>query len=298
VESTNRAPAPRTVTARVLAGESVVIPIPLTSIDPDGDTVQLLGQESNPEKGSVTAAGPFSLQYEAGIYSAGSDTCTYTVMDALGARSTGTVRIGISPRLDGPRNPLAVPDSVSMRPGGTVTVQVLSNDSDPDGSPLTVIDVDPSDVEVVAVTDGEVVTVTPPAVPGDYGIVYTIQNEFGGTSSAFLTVTVDANAPRAFPVIRDAVLNLTDILELESIDVNVLAGAFWADGPVSELGVSLVPGYEQGALVTETKRIRVTIGDRSQIIPFAVSHRSEEHTSELQSRENIVCRLLLVKKNT
>src|SRR5436309_7116508 len=26
-------------------------------------------------------------------------------------------------------------------------------------------------------------------------------------------------------------------------------------------------------------------------------HRSEEHTSELQSRENLVCRLLLEKKN-
>src|SRR5690606_41825520 len=28
-----------------------------------------------------------------------------------------------------------------------------------------------------------------------------------------------------------------------------------------------------------------------------VRHRSEEHTSELQSRENLVCRLLLEKKN-
>ncbi|HRQ00080.1 MAG TPA: Ig-like domain-containing protein [Terrimesophilobacter sp.] len=272
VELTNRAPAPRIVTARVLAGETVVIPIPLTGIDPDGDTVQLLGQESNPEKGSVTAAGPDSLQYEAGSYSAGSDSFSYSVMDALGARATGTVRIGISPRLEGPRNPVATPDSVSMRPGGTVTVQVLTNDSDPDGSPLTVITVDPSDEEVLATTDGEVVSVTPPPVPGDYGIVYTIQNEFGGTSSAFLTVTVDPNAPRAFPVVRDAVLNLTDILDLDEIDVNVLAGAFWADGSVSELGVSLVPGYGQGAVVTDTKRIRVTIGDRSQIIPFAVSH--------------------------
>src|SRR5690606_40868345 len=27
------------------------------------------------------------------------------------------------------------------------------------------------------------------------------------------------------------------------------------------------------------------------------NHRSEEHTSELQSRENLVCRLLLEKKN-
>src|SRR5690606_41187298 len=28
-----------------------------------------------------------------------------------------------------------------------------------------------------------------------------------------------------------------------------------------------------------------------------IAHRSEEHTSELQSRENLVCRLLLEKKN-
>src|SRR5690606_41439577 len=31
--------------------------------------------------------------------------------------------------------------------------------------------------------------------------------------------------------------------------------------------------------------------------PRAYSFRSEEHTSELQSRENLVCRLLLEKKN-
>src|SRR5436309_9998488 len=30
---------------------------------------------------------------------------------------------------------------------------------------------------------------------------------------------------------------------------------------------------------------------------IAVNTRSEEHTSELQSRENLVCRLLLEKKN-
>src|SRR2546430_12359931 len=30
----------------------------------------------------------------------------------------------------------------------------------------------------------------------------------------------------------------------------------------------------------------------------AAAHRSEEHTSELQSQSNLVCRLLLEKKNT
>src|SRR5688572_31245667 len=31
---------------------------------------------------------------------------------------------------------------------------------------------------------------------------------------------------------------------------------------------------------------------------FHPAHRSEEHTSELQSQSNLVCRLLLEKKNT
>src|SRR2546422_5335861 len=34
----------------------------------------------------------------------------------------------------------------------------------------------------------------------------------------------------------------------------------------------------------------------ARVIPFAVGNRSEEHTSELQSRLHLVCRLLLEKK--
>src|SRR5690606_39338801 len=34
-----------------------------------------------------------------------------------------------------------------------------------------------------------------------------------------------------------------------------------------------------------------------QRLPYLLFVRSEEHTSELQSRENLVCRLLLEKKN-
>src|SRR3712207_8393747 len=34
------------------------------------------------------------------------------------------------------------------------------------------------------------------------------------------------------------------------------------------------------------------------VLPLALALRSEEHTSELQSRQYLVCRLLLEKKNT
>src|SRR5690606_41123454 len=39
-------------------------------------------------------------------------------------------------------------------------------------------------------------------------------------------------------------------------------------------------------------------GEHKRIGRAALMRRSEEHTSELQSRENLVCRLLLEKKKT
>src|SRR5690606_41401994 len=38
-------------------------------------------------------------------------------------------------------------------------------------------------------------------------------------------------------------------------------------------------------------------GSGAEGVGMHAQHRSEEHTSELQSRENLVCRLLLEKKN-
>ena len=270
---TNNPPVPKPVVSRVLAGERVRIDIPLTGIDPDGDSVQLLGQESNPEKGTVTLVGSNYIEYEAGQYSAGTDSFAYTLIDSLGARATGIVRIGITARTGGARNPVAIEDEVRARPGATVSVQVLENDSDPDGSPLTVTGVEPSDDATTAIIEEEsIVTITPPATPGSYGLVYSIENESGGTSSNFITVTVSDDAPLAYPLASDTVLTLSDVLDRETVDVDVLRNVFFADGTSQELGLSVLSGYGASAEVTTGKRIRVTIGDESQIIPFAVSH--------------------------
>ena len=271
--ATNNPPVPRTVTARVLAGQTVRIDIPTSGVDPDGDAVQLIGQSTNPEKGSVTAVEGSTIVYQAGDYSAGTDVFQYAVVDGLGARATGTVRVGISPALAGARNPVANPDSVVVRPGRTVWVRALLNDSDPDGSPLHIRQVEPNGEGISAeVVDDEIVTITPPAEPGEYSVVYMIENATGGTSSAFIRVTVDPAAPLSRPTASDSVLSVTDVLDRTTVDVAVLEKVFFADGEVSQLGVELVPGYGDSAEVLPNKRIRVTIGDRSQIIPFAVVH--------------------------
>src|SRR5690606_41841328 len=59
----------------------------------------------------------------------------------------------------------------------------------------------------------------------------------------------------------------------------------------------------QGALYLDWERV-ARYDDWRAHVPMSILRvhdirvRSEEHTSELQSRENLVCRLLLEKKNT
>src|SRR5207302_10358484 len=57
------------------------------------------------------------------------------------------------------------------------------------------------------------------------------------------------------------------------------------------------PGYlhTQGGVIVDDKGKTVRLTGLSWF-GFETTNRSEEHTSELQSRENLVCRLLLEKK--
>src|SRR5690606_42109032 len=57
--------------------------------------------------------------------------------------------------------------------------------------------------------------------------------------------------------------------------------------------VAVLPGRGK---IRQPVPIEIARHPLHRIAPTAILNRSEEHTSELQSRENIVCRLLLEKK--
>src|SRR5690606_41823768 len=70
-------------------------------------------------------------------------------------------------------------------------------------------------------------------------------------------------------------------------DLVVLRSGGEVDAQVAAFEVVVVDGVEQRVV------------DEQRLAFAALDHaRSEEHTSELQSRENLVCRLLLEKKKT
>ena len=177
-----------------------------------------------------------------------------------------------SSQATGSSSPSAAPDTVVVRPGRTIVVDPLANDSDPARRPLTITSVEPTTPGVTAAIVANQVHITVPEQPGTYGLLYEIANDVAGTASSFITLDVRTDAPFNAPVLSDSVVALSEILTHSEVVVDPLANAFWADGDVRTLTPRIVSGYPGSARVESGNKIRVTVGQKSQVIPFSVTH--------------------------
>ena len=240
--SANSAPVPKALSAWAVQGQMTRIPVPLTGIDPDGDSVALVGIDQPPAKGSVVL-GTEWLEYTPSDDATGTDTFSYIVEDRLGVQGRARVRVGIAPPGSQNHNPTAVPDSVTVRPGREVSINVLSNDLDADGDALSV-DTDPATVAVsdasatVSVAE-DAVTVKAPQTNGVFVVAYQIQDGRGGRAQGQLTVTVDAEAPLRAPIARDDVVSVADLpADSKPVSVPVLVNDEDPDGTTGALTIS------------------------------------------------------------
>lgn len=276
---TKAPPTPKDLTARVFAGDTVRIPIPLTGIDPDGDGVVLLGQADAPEKGRITAVGADWLEYEALPGESGLDTFTYAVEDWVGQRAVGTVRVGIAERPTSSAQVIARDDEVTVRPGELVEVRVLSNDIDASGGELFLSENLEHEEGIEARVEGRRVLVqTRRDQDGSVlQILYEATNERGGRDTAILTVHVDSAAPLMPPVARDVVVPASDTIDRTSIEVDVLEVAENPSGSRSDLRVEVPASAQEVASVTPQRTVVVTLGEESQTIPYLLRNvKSEE----------------------
>src|SRR5207302_2509568 len=84
---------------------------------------------------------------------------------------------------------------------------------------------------------------------------------------------------------------LNDLTALESLLMRL-------DGLLFSGGVDVEPGRYNGEPHPQLSEVDLRLDEfELTLAHWALQERSEEHTSELQSRENLVCRLLLEKKN-
>jgi len=192
VTAVNDAPVAVDDTDSTTVNIAKVIDVLANDTDVDGDALTVTGV-TNGTNGAVTNNGS-SVTYTPNPGFVGQDSFTYTVndrADGSGLSDTATVTVDVF-NVNNP--PVANADSFSVNEdSGASTLNVLDNDSDPDGHTLTVTAVtQPALGTGSVVNNGTNVSYTPPLnFNGTATFNYTISDGNGGTSSATVTVTVD-----------------------------------------------------------------------------------------------------------
>ena len=268
-DAANHAPQPKSLTAWSVSGQTTRIRVPLNGIDPDGDSVTLVGIEQAPKKGMVELNVDW-LEYTPARDMVGTDVFTYIVEDRQGKQASARVRVGIAPPSPVNQPPTAVKDTVLVRPDRQVAIDVLANDIDADGDALSLVDgsLASRTPGVQARIRDDAVVVTTPGEAGSYLFTYRVSDGRGGVSDGTLTVNVSADARLQPPIARDDVGDLADLpADGSAMAIDVRANDQDPDGDVSTLVVSSdVPGTSvSGGLLS------VTPDERRRLVVYTVT---------------------------
>ena len=265
-DSANQKPTPHPVTGRVFAGAETTVAVPLSGVDPDGDSVEIVeGSSQGPKLGNVKIEGGY-LTYKAARGSSGTDSFTYQVRDRFGAVGEASIQVGVVPPPTTNQLPIAVPDQVTVRPGRTVEIPVTKNDVDPDGDEIRIIAGTAkaqapweADLEIV----GQDVKVVAPDRPGNYKFSYDITDRGGAPVTGYGTLTVDEQAPLTPPVaVDDRVLGKTEV------EVPVLKNDNDPDGSQDDLRIEVEsPG------IVESGQVRVPVSDDPQVLLYTITDK-------------------------
>ena len=270
LDERNQEPVPKPIEARTFAGSSVRISVPLDGIDPNGDSVTLIGPgDQVPQNGAVSIEGNH-IVYQASQNATGTDVFSYRVQDRFGAEGVGAVRVGVAPAPTTNQRPVAVADEVAARPSTRLEIPALRNDIDPDGDQISVIEgaVKPADAnwDPQAEVKGQKIVVVTPAQEGVYQLLYSITDGRGTSAQGAVTVTVDKDVPPVAPQARDDVVQASAITGVDSVDIPVLENDSDPDGVVSDLTVQVEsPGTVRGGVVT------VPVAEDRQIALYTIT---------------------------
>lgn len=158
--------------------------------DPDGDDLEVILQPiTTAMDGSVVTAPDGTFFYTPADGFVGQDSFEYQVRDGKGGTAAASVSISVGASTNPP--PVAVDDTASTGQGMFVDIDVLENDSDPDGEPISVISAGDGDDGTTEILPGGLVRYTPnPGFSGEDSFSYTISDGNGGTDIATATITV------------------------------------------------------------------------------------------------------------
>jgi len=173
----------------------VVIAVLRNDYDVDGDVLTVPRIRFAPTSGTavINANGTVTYTPPAGFI--GTTTFVYELCDPRGACDEATVTVAVGGTNAGP---VLADDTATVSVGQTVLIDVLANDSDPDGDALTIESLSPpAHGRVTITTSGLVSYVAGAAFGGTDSFTYTACDPNGLCATATVTVTVvsEGNLP-------------------------------------------------------------------------------------------------------
>jgi hypothetical protein len=259
INGENRPPVTRPDALRVRRNVETSLPVLINDADPDGDTLSLSTVEPLPGGLDVRVEGEQLVV----VVRAGADPLTpfeYEIDDGNGHIVRGFVLVDVIDDIEPNRPPVVTADSGRAVVGASVVIDVTANDVDPDGDPLTVVEVSQPDDDrgeaVVFSRDQIQFSPTPLADDSDEvnaRFTYTVSDGNGHEVVGEVTITVLPEALPEPPFARDD-------STFTFVDVPVTIDVLRNDGDPSGGRPSLVgrPGCSIGgqAIVTADSQIR------------------------------------------
>ncbi len=235
---------PFAINDTVLTNNQAISVIDVLSNDFDVDgtlNVSSVLLQSTPSKGTATVSnvtGEITFTPNTGTF--GTDSFTYTVDDNLGATSnTATVLLQINAK------PIAVDDSATTQKNTAITVDVLNNDSDADGTLVTStvsVGTLPSHGSFTVNSSTGAITYTPSfAYMGLDSLTYTVQDDSGLTTNV-ATVHLRVN------MVPVAVNDLPQTLKGVAVDFSILDNDDDQDGTLDTASIAVTFGPFNGSL--------------------------------------------------
>ncbi|MCO8272675.1 Ig-like domain-containing protein [Actinoplanes sp. TRM 88003] len=191
VTTANAAPVANDDTRSTPSGTRIDIPVLGNDSDPNNNPIHV-DSITQPQAGAGTATLTGDVvSYTPAAGFTGTATFTYVVEDSLGGRSTGQIKV-----LVGNAKPHAADDVASVVYRGSVTIDVLANDTDANGDTRTIQSVGPPDHGTATITGGQIVYQAPAGFSGDATFTYVV-TDGADTDTATVVVTVGNATPTA-----------------------------------------------------------------------------------------------------
>jgi hypothetical protein len=278
-------PEPTEVDARVTAGATVVIPIPTTGIDQDGDSTALTGITSAPTLGRILSYNSTSITYQAfpfaagsGAFSGGTDNFNYQVEGPTGLTAQATIRVSVTPPAQA-QPPVAVDHFVTASPKQTVSVNLLSGDYFTAGDHVSVSSLSKTNSPVppgasLVGPDGSMLQAETPSGADTKSIAFGISD--GTAAPSVAHVLIRSEKGFVIPPVAADYFPSAPAQTASAVRVDVLSRDSDPDGRPGDLVVE--PSPASGVKVFG-KTLSIPVGPNPKAVPYTIRSNSTGATA-------------------